>query len=159
MNLYIKQEIFTFKDRFYVKDENGKDIYSVEGEIFSWGKRLHIYNAKNEEVALLKQKLWSFKPTFEVYIENEKEAVVVKEISLTPKYSIQGPDWEVKGDFWAHNYEILDGEEFVVKISKKWFSWGDTYELDIKDSSNEILALAVVLSIDAVLSYQSSSSD
>ena len=30
-------------------------------------------------------------------------------------------------------------------------SWGDTYELDISDNTDEITALAVVLAIDTVL--------
>ena len=38
----------------------------------------------------------------------------------------------------------------VVSISKEWFTWGDCYALDIADSADEMLALAVVLAIDAV---------
>ena len=37
-------------------------------------------------------------------------------------------------------------------IHKVWFTWGDSYELDIPDSRNEVLALSVVLAIDAVIS-------
>ncbi len=34
--------------------------------------------------------------------------------------------------------------------SQEWFTWGDCYALDIADSADEMLALAVVLAIDAV---------
>lgn len=37
-----------------------------------------------------------------------------------------------------------------MSISKEWFTWGDCYALDIADSADEMLALAVVLAIDAV---------
>ena len=33
-------------------------------------------------------------------------------------------------------------------------TWGDTYELDIADAENEVMALAVVLAIDCVLDAQ-----
>ena len=33
---------------------------------------------------------------------------------------------------------------------KEWFTWGDCYALDIADSADEMLALAVVLAVDAV---------
>lgn len=38
MELYLKQHVFTFKDRFSVYDAAGNDIYYVEGELFSWGR-------------------------------------------------------------------------------------------------------------------------
>jgi uncharacterized protein YxjI len=44
MKLYIKQKVFSWADRFTVKDENGADRYFVEGEMFSWGKKLHVYD-------------------------------------------------------------------------------------------------------------------
>ena len=36
-------------------------------------------------------------------------------------------------------------------IKEKVFSWGDSYELDIADPEDEIVALAVVLTIDCVM--------
>ena len=42
MNLYIKQHIFTWGDKFSVYDEAGNVKYNVEGEIFTWGKKLHL---------------------------------------------------------------------------------------------------------------------
>ena len=31
MKLYLKQKVFSFRDRFYVKDDAGNDCYYVEG--------------------------------------------------------------------------------------------------------------------------------
>ena len=36
-------------------------------------------------------------------------------------------------------------------IKEKVISWGDSYELNIADPEDEILALAVVLTIDCVM--------
>ena len=58
MNLYIKERVFTWGDKFDVCDRNGQMKYYVEGEIFSWGKKLHVYDRYNREVAFIKQKLW-----------------------------------------------------------------------------------------------------
>ena len=51
MKLYIKQKVFSWGDKFTVKDSNGEDRYYVEGEIFSWGKKLHVYDMRGNEVA------------------------------------------------------------------------------------------------------------
>lgn len=42
MKLYIKEKVFSWSDKFFVKDDSGRDKYAVEGEVFSWGKKLHV---------------------------------------------------------------------------------------------------------------------
>ena len=54
----------------------------------------------------------------------------------------------------AHDYQILKGSQPIVTIRKEWMTWGDTYELDITDPADEIVALAVVLTIDCVTASQ-----
>ena len=45
MKLYIKQKVFSWGDKFTVKDEAGRDSYYVEGEIFTFGRKLHMHPA------------------------------------------------------------------------------------------------------------------
>ena len=42
MKLYIRQKVFSWGDRFTVKDAAGEDRYAVQGEAFSLGKKLHV---------------------------------------------------------------------------------------------------------------------
>mgnify|MGYP001118680410 FL=1 len=51
----------------------------------------------------------------------------------------------------AHEYEITQSGWTIVSISKEWMTWGDSYELNITNPSDEIIALAVVLTIDCVM--------
>ena len=53
MKLYIKQKVFTIKDKFTVKDEAENDKYFVEGKLLSLGKKFYIYNMEKEEVAYI----------------------------------------------------------------------------------------------------------
>lgn len=150
MNLFIRQAVFSWTDRFAILDEQGGDRYYVEGEFFSWGKKLHVYDLAGNECAFLRQRVLSLLPRFEVFRDETMVAEIVKEFSLLhPRYSVEGPGWNVEGSFLAHDYEILDAEgSVVVTIHKVWMSWGDCYELDIARDADEILALSVVLAID-----------
>lgn len=151
MKIYVKQKVFSWRDRFTVTDEEGNDKYIVEGEIFSLGKKLHIYDMFDREVALVKQKVPSLMPNFQVFCGGEQLAEIRKKFTLLfSKYIVEGLGWEVSGNFTEHDYEIKQGGRKIASIHKKWMSWGDTYELDIENSQNEILALAVVLTIDCV---------
>ena len=156
MKLYIKQKVFSWSDRFTVKDSYGADRYYVEGELFSWGKKLHVYDMAGNEVAFIQQKVFSFLPRYFVYVNGEEIAEIVKEFTfLFHRYSIEGLGWDIEGSFIAHDYEITQDGRPIVTITKEWMTWGDSYELDITDSRDEIVALAVVLTIDAVTESKS----
>lgn len=155
MKLYIKQKIFSWKDRFTVYDEAGNDKYYVEGEFFTLGKKLHVYNLQGTEVAFIEQKVFSFLPRYFVYTNGTQVAEIVKQFSFfRPKYTIEGLGWEIDGNFWQHDYVITQNGNPIVSIMKEWMTWGDCYELNIADAKDEIVSLAVVLAIDCVLAAQ-----
>ena len=155
MKLYMKQKVFSWGDTFTVKDAAGEDKYFIKGEVFSFGKKLHVYDRSGREVAFIHQKIWSFLPRYMVSVNGADVAEIVKEFTfLLPKYSILGPGWEASGSFWEHAYDVTEDGRPVVRIRKEWMTWGDTYELDIADPGNEVMALAVVLAIDCVLAAQ-----
>ena len=159
MKLYIKQKVFSWGDKFTVKNAHGEGKYYVEGEIFSWGKKLHVYDLNYREVAFIKQEVWSFLPRYYVYVGDREVAQIVKEFTfLFPKYRIDGLGWEIDGGFWNHDYEITRNGIPIVAIHKEWMTWGDCYEMDIADGADEIIALAVVMTIDCVLAAQAHAS-
>lgn len=155
MKLYMKQKVFSLKDRFTIKNEAGEDVYTVEGKFISLGKKLHILDTNGEEVAFVKQELLTLLPKFTVEQHGEPVAQIQKKLSfLKPKYVVTGLDWKIEGNLLAHDYTILSGERAIVSIHKKWMSWGDAFELDVADDADPTLTVAVVLAIDAVLDAQ-----
>ena len=149
MRLLIKQKVFSWRDRFVIKDENGNDRYYAEGEVFSWAKKLHIYDLSGREVAYIEQKIWSWMPKYYIFRNGSLVALIRKELSfLHPKYTLEGPGWTVEGSFWEHDYDILEQGRKIAGVRKEWFTWGDFYVL--ADGWDEVLALAVVLTIDCV---------
>lgn len=152
MKLYIKEKVFTWGDKFTVMDAYGNEKYFVEGEVFSWGKKLHVYDRYNREVAFIKQEVLTWMPCYHVYIGGRDVAQVRREFAwFTPRYYVAGLGWEVNGHFLEHDYEITQNGRQIVTITKEWMTWGDSYELDIAPDADEIIALAVVLTIDCVI--------
>lgn len=152
MKLYIKQKVFSFVSRFTVKDENENDKYRVEGEFFSFGRRLHVYDRAEREVALIKQRLWTVLPKYEVYVGGELRAVIAKRWTFFKmNLSVDMLGWTVQGDIWNHSYEITAGRQPVARIDKEWFTWGDSYVLEVYRPEDENCALAVMLAIDCIM--------
>ena len=157
MKLYIKQKVFSWGDKFRIYDEYENDLYYVEGEVFTFGKKLHLSDPSGNELAFIHQKVWSFLPKYFISRNGTDVAQVIKEFTFfRQEYTVDGLGWTVKGNFWAHEYEITGNGQTVATISKHWFTWGDTYEIDIADGIDEVMALCVVLIIDAVIQQSNS---
>ena len=155
MKYCVKQHIFSWGDRFSIYDESGAEAFFVEGEVFTWGKKLHVYDRHGREVAFIKQELFTWMPCYHVYVNGQDVAQVRKEFTFfLPRYRVDGLGWEVNGYFLEHDYEITKNGRQIVSIEKEWMTWGDSYMLTIDDSADEIVALAVVITIDCVVEQQ-----
>ena len=81
MNLYIKQRIFTWGDKFSIYDEFGNERYYVEGEVFTFGKKLHLYDVAGNELAYIEQKIFTFLPKYFIHMPGRETVEVVKEFT------------------------------------------------------------------------------
>ncbi|MBR6709684.1 MAG: LURP-one-related family protein [Clostridia bacterium] len=155
MKFYIQQHIFTWGDKFSIYDINGNECYFVEGEVFTFGKKLHLCNLQGGELAYIEQQLLTFLPRYLVYRGDMEIAEVVKEFTFFhPEYTVNGLGWQVRGDFWNHDYDVLAGDEVIASVQKEWFTLGDAYEISIADGVDPVTALAIVLVIDACIDAQ-----
>ncbi len=152
MKLYMAQKVFSFNEKFKIVDENQQERYYVQGEILSLGAKFHVMDMRDNEVAYVRQRLMNFMPKFEVYVGDELVATIKKNFTFfSQSYDILGTDWTVEGDFMAHDYTLLSGGSTIATVRKAWFTWGDSYEIDIADGFGEVMVIAVVLGIDSVL--------
>jgi len=153
MKYYIKQKGFSIGDRFDIKNEYGYDCFYVQGEVFSFGKKLHMYYSNGVEAAFIKRRVFTFLPKYEVYVNGRLAMEIIKEFTMFRQcYSIRALGWQVTGDFFAHEYVINRAEQSVAHISKQWFTWGDSYQINILSGVFDIYVLAVVLTIDITMS-------
>jgi uncharacterized protein YxjI len=151
MKLYIKQSVFSFGERFYIKNDQGEDVYYVEGSFFRIPKMFKMYNMKNEVVSVIEKQMFRMLPRYN--IETKDEAVVLKRefTFFKNRFTLENTDWEIVGDFWAHEYQLVQDRKPIMSITKHWFTWGDSYELTIVDEQDAILSLSVVIAIDAAV--------
>ncbi len=150
MALYIKEALFSWRQRFYIKDEAGADRYYTEGKLLSLGKNLSIYDMQGQERLRLQQVFLSMMPRYDLYIDGVAVCQVHARFSLfKPYFEIYGLNWNLEGDFFDHEYVINSAEGVVGSISKKWFSWGDSYRLDYANPEHELIVLGIVLAVDS----------
>jgi uncharacterized protein YxjI len=56
------------------------------------------------------------------------------------------------------DFEVLQFGEVVGKVSKEWFTWGDSYKVQILNEEMENIIIALVVAIDCVKADQAAAS-
>lgn len=157
--LYIKQKVLSLSGKFTVKDEQEKDVYYVEGSFMKFPKTFSIMNTARGEVALITKKMFSFLPKFFVEVNGQEVLTIKKELSfLKPRYTIDAAGIDVQGNWWEMSFQVLQHGEVVGQVSKEWFTWGDSYKVQILNEEMESIIIALVVAIDCVKADQASSS-
>lgn len=160
MRYVMKQKFWSWGDDFAIKDAAGNDVYFVDGRAFSWGDKLSFHDVAGNELAFIRQKLLSWGPTYEVEVHGRLTAVVKKHLFtfFRAKFTVDVPgpdDLEAEGNFLDHEYRFERGGRAVATVSKQWFSWSDTYGIDVAEGQDDVLILASAVVIDMVCHQES----
>ena len=150
MQMLFRQRMFSWFDSYDIYAEDGSVLYTVKGQ-FSWGHCLKIFDADGYEVGTVKERVFSFLPKFELFLGEEYIGCISKEFTLfRPVFTVDCNGWQVQGDFWEWDYQILTAQGLVAAaVSKQLLRWTDTYCIDVTDPRDALPALMVVLAIDA----------
>jgi len=157
--LYIKQKVFSLSEKFTIKDQQEQDVYYVEGSFLKIPKTFSIMNTTRDEVALVTKKVFSFLPKFFVEVNGQEVLTIKKEFSFfKARYTIDSTDIEVQGNWWDMDFQVLQQGEVIGQVNKEWFTWGDSYKVQILNEEMEAIIIAFVVAIDCVKADEASSS-
>ena len=153
---YIKQKVLSLSEKYTVKNEQGEDAYFVKGSFMHIPKSFSISNITSEEVGIVTKKIFTLLPKFFVKIKGQRQTLTIrKKFSFfKPKYTIDASDIEVKGNWWEMNFQLIKQGEVIGDVSKAWFTWGDSYKVQVLDEANETTILSIVIAIDYVKADQ-----
>ena len=155
MRYIMREKILSWGDDFTIRDADGRDAYIVDGKVFSFGNKLTFKDPQGNELAKIDQKLLSLGKQYEISRGGETLAVVKKKL-FTPfrasfTVDVPGPDdLNAQGNILDHEYVFERGGREVARVSKRWFSFADTYGIDIDPGEDDVLILAAAVVIDLV---------
>ena len=154
MRYVMKEKVFCLGNDFVIRDEGEREVFFVDGKALSLGDQLSFQDMEGRELAYIRQRLLSWGPTYEVHRDGTLYAVIKKKLTFLKcrfEVDVPGPmDFEVKGDFVDHEYYFSCGGRPVASVSKKWFSWSDTYGVDVADGQDDVVILATTVAIDLI---------
>ena len=153
MKYLIHQKVFSFGDKFTIKNEDGEDCFRVYGKVFSFGNKLHLTDLQDRELYYIEQRLFKFLPEYTIFQNGMAVAQVKKNFSLfRPTFNITSSygDFNIDGNLFAYDFSIFKNGTPAALVSKKWFSFSDSYGVSISDNENAAFLLSLVIVLDQV---------
>jgi len=148
MKLYVNEKLFSFHNRFYVKDANNNDVYEISSKIISFGDKTTINDVKGNKIAYIEQELFHFTPNYNIYINDEVVCKITKKFQLFKNDYLLSNGYRVEGNFFMLDFVIYDDNNSEIGgIKRNFISIGDKYEINILDDKKIDIILSIVVAI------------
>ncbi|HYO07887.1 MAG TPA: LURP-one-related family protein [Tepidisphaeraceae bacterium] len=149
----MREKLFSFGDDYAIRDERGNDAFFVDGKMFSIGNKLSFKDMRGNELAHIRQKIIALRPSYVIDLAGGGSATVKKHLFTLFRagftVDVPGPgDLEATGSLLEHEYTFERGGRTVATVSKRWFSFRDSYGVDVAEGENDVLILASTVVID-----------
>jgi len=160
MKLYVNEKLFSIHRKFYVKDENGIDVYEISSKFLTIGDKTTINDMQGNQIAYIEQEILHFTPHYNIYITGSYPFKIARKFQLFKNDYVLSNGYRVDGGFMMLDFVIYDeNNNQIGSIKRKFISIGDKYEITIDDESKKNIVLAIIVTItNDVNRGQSSSS-
>jgi uncharacterized protein YxjI len=151
---HIRQEMLSIGNDYSIENEQGEQVYKVDGKAMRLHKTFDFEDARGTRLAVIEKRMVAIKETMEIKADNGEQLAVVKKAMLKllrDHFAVSvknGPDLEIQGNILDHEYGIGEGQNKVAEVSKKFFHLRDSYSVLIQPGQDEVIILAVVVCID-----------
>ena len=156
MRFILKERIFSLRESYYIRDEDGHELFEVTGHLISLRDKLTLSDRQGNTLATITQKLLTLRPVYTISRDGQPDAKVKKDFIniLREGFSVdmEGglPDLRIQGDIFEHNYTITRDGVTVAQASKKWISLRDSYVVDVAAEEDIVLMLACAIVVDRI---------
>lgn len=151
MKLFIKGKMFDKLDTMAVTGENDEELYYLKKDKESAGQVVTLSGPDGAKIADIEQRGRGGKAVFAVTMNGTEVAVVERRSSIQPKYTVNGPGWEVSGSVFSTKYKVTKGDRPVANLRVTILK----SEIDIVDDADPVFSVAVVMAIRLALYFAS----
>ena len=150
----MRTKLFSIGDDYWIENDNGDNVFKVDGKKMRVRKTFILENRNGQEVAKIVEKKLSIRDAIRIERNGDTVATVRKKMISGPfrdKYVINlkdGEDLKAKGSILDHEYKIERDGKKVAECSKSWFRVRDTYGIEIEPGEDDALILAACVCLE-----------
>lgn len=152
MQLFIKQKMISVGDKYNVFDGQGNAVYRVKSRLISpFLHKKYLLDRSEQVIMTIQRKVFDFLPNYFIKDSSgNKIARIKRKFSFRKNFFIMGygRNLSIRGDFFAWNFSIIEGNRTIGTVSKKIIHIADQYTLDILNDKDAPFFTACVIAID-----------
>ena len=159
MRYLVRQRILSFASSFWITDEDGNEVFYVDGQAFQLRKTFELKDRSGAVVATIRQQLFRLRGTMDI----ERDGAVLATVSRVSfslfkhRYEVTLADGnllEATGNFSDMNWDLTAGDRVVGRISREWFKVRDTYGVEVEPGEDAALVIAIAVCVDRLREQQ-----
>ena len=159
MRYLVRQRLAAFAASFWITDEDGNEVFQVDGQALQLRKTFELTDQSGVVVAMIRQQPFRLRGTMDIERDGAVLATVRRaNVSLfRHRYQVSLADGTVldaTGDFSDMNWELAAGDRVVGRISRQWFKIRDTYGVEVEPGEDPALVIAIAVCIDRLREQQ-----
>jgi uncharacterized protein YxjI len=153
MRYLVRQRIISFAASFWITDEEGNEVFHVDGHALQFRKTFELTDRSGVVVAMIRQQPFRLRGTMDIERDGGVIATV-RRANFSPfrhRYEVtlaDGTVLEAAGNFSDMNWELAAPGRVVGRISRQWFKVRDTYGVEVEPGEDAALVIAIAVSID-----------
>ena len=155
MKCIIKNKMVSLSGSSTVKDEEGNDIFFVEGKVLSATRvktisgpdHTALFKIRNKAISMFSPKVFILDTEDKILMTLKKKGFFGAKFDLIP--SDESKDkYAIKGNFLARKFDILKNGESVANVKKNFNVLTDSYTLETPDDENAAFFVTIVIALD-----------
>jgi uncharacterized protein YxjI len=150
----MRQKLISIGDDFVIENDQGQRVYKVDGKVLRIRQTLDFKDMSGRKLAQIQERMLRITDTMAIEDADGKTVAEVRKALIAPlrdRYTVRirsGPDMHITGNILDYEYKIEESGRKVAEISKRWFTFTDTYGVEIAPGEDEILILAATVAVD-----------
>lgn len=155
MRYMVRQKLFSIGDDFWVTDEQGDQVFLVDGKVLRLRETLELKDRSGAVVATVRKKLLAVRDSMEIERDGQVIATVRTAMfsPLRHRSTIDladGSQLEAVGNLFDMEFEILAAGQLLARVSRAWFRLRDTYGVEVAPGQDDALFIAIAVCLDRI---------
>ena len=153
MRYLVRQRMFSFTASFWITDEDGNEVFQVDGHALAFRKTFELTDRSGAVVAMIRQQPFRLRGTMDI----ERGGAVIATVQRAAfslfqhRYDValaDGTAWTAAGNFADLNWELTAAGRTIGRISRQWFNIRDAYGVEVEPGEDPALVIAVAVCVD-----------
>ena len=160
-SLFTSTKVLTLHHKIEITDDRENVVYRAETKFPSLHDKTEIYDASGRHIAHMQRKIFTLHERHFITMDNGTEFELSNELFHLIKdiTNIEGLDWQLRGNLLGLNFQLYDeNEQVIATISQKLLSIHDKYCIDIYQTSKEEIVIAILITLQHMMSDRAAAS-